>query len=110
MTVESGGGPGTRYSHWSESVFQNELMTGYASGDLALSRMTIASMADLGYRVNLNAADAYTLPPQANAVAATGASGPGANLVAASYGNVAFDMPRDRTHVWGDNWNGVAVG
>ncbi len=93
VPVESGGGPGTRYSHWSESVFQNELMTGYASGDLALSRMTIASMADLGYQVNLNAADAYSLPGGAGLVAGGGSgggSGGPANLRAAAAGNVAF--------------------
>jgi hypothetical protein len=38
-------------------------MTGYAEpADMPLSRMTIASLKDLGYHVNLEAADPYTLP------------------------------------------------
>ncbi|MFO0824535.1 MAG: leishmanolysin-related zinc metalloendopeptidase, partial [Gemmataceae bacterium] len=63
VPVESGGGPGTAYAHWSEAVFDNELMTGYINGSTQpLSRITAASLWDLGYTVNLNAADAYTPP------------------------------------------------
>jgi hypothetical protein len=55
-------GAGTRDSHWRESVFGNELMTGYLSGAAQpLSRTTIASLADLGYTVNLEAADPFDL-------------------------------------------------
>lgn len=63
VPVEAGGGPGTAKSHWRESVFDKELMTGFldASGNV-LSRLSIASMADLGYQVDLTTADAYTLP------------------------------------------------
>jgi hypothetical protein len=44
VPVESSGGSGTRDAHWRESVFTNELMTGYAGPgrDLPLSRMTIS--------------------------------------------------------------------
>jgi hypothetical protein len=64
VPVESSGGPGTRDAHWRESVFGNELMTGYVGpgGNLPLSRVTIASLADLGYHVNLAAADPFSLP------------------------------------------------
>ena len=64
VPVENTGGGGTRDSHWRESVFDNELMTGFLnSGSNPLSRMTIASLKDLGYpAVNLNAADPYSLP------------------------------------------------
>jgi len=63
VPVESGGGPGTAYGHWSETVFENELMTGYLSGSTQpISRVTVASLQDLGYTVNLAAADAYTPP------------------------------------------------
>ncbi|WP_439626598.1 pre-peptidase C-terminal domain-containing protein [Gemmata sp.] len=63
VPVESGGGPGTAYGHWSETVFDNELMTGYINGSSQpLSRVTVASLWDLGYAVNLSAADAYTPP------------------------------------------------
>lgn len=60
VPVENSGGSGTRDAHWRESVFNNELMTGYInSGNNPLSRVTVASMADLGYTVNLAAADPY---------------------------------------------------
>ena len=57
------GGPGTLYSHWRESTFFNELMTGFLnSGTNPLSVMTIRSLEDLNYTVNPAAADPYTLP------------------------------------------------
>jgi hypothetical protein len=61
--VENGGGPGTRDAHWRESVFFDELMTGYVGPgrDLPLSRVTIASLADLGYQINMAAADPFRL-------------------------------------------------
>jgi hypothetical protein len=63
VPVANTGGPGTRDSHWREAVFGNELMTGFINqGVNPLSRLTIASMGDLGYQVNLKAADPYTLP------------------------------------------------
>lgn len=63
VPVENGGGPGTRDSHWREKVFGNELMTGFINqGVNPISRLTIASLADLGYQVNLEVADPYTLP------------------------------------------------
>ena len=51
-------GPGTAEAHWRESVFGNELMTGFLSaGTNPISRMTTASLADLGYIVNILASD-----------------------------------------------------
>lgn len=63
VPVENAGGSGTRDAHWRESVFGSELMTGYVGPgtNLPLSRLTIASLADLGYLVNMNAADPYRL-------------------------------------------------
>ncbi len=63
VPVESGGGAGTADAHWRESTFDRELMTGYIdiTGNY-LSAMSIASLADLGYQVDLGAADSYTLP------------------------------------------------
>jgi hypothetical protein len=62
VPVESQGGSGTAGSHWSDSLFNNELMTGYInSGKLnPLSKVTVGSLQDLGYTVNYAAADAYT--------------------------------------------------
>jgi hypothetical protein len=63
LPVENHGGPGTSLVHWRETVFGNELMTGFLSGDTQpLSRMTVASLADLGYTVDFSAADPYALP------------------------------------------------
>ena len=61
--IENQGGEGTARSHWRESTFGRELMTGFSNTNVfqPLSRMSIASFADLGYTVNLNAADAFTL-------------------------------------------------
>ena len=61
VPVANTGGPGTSDAHWREEVFNNELMTGYLNmGGNPLSRVTAASLADLGYTVNLDAADDYS--------------------------------------------------
>ena len=63
----SAGGDGTVNSHWRESVFGNELMTGFInSGKNPLSIMTIRSLEDLGYTVDTTAADPYTPPSGVN--------------------------------------------
>ena len=63
VPVENEGGSGTRDSHWRESVFDNELMTGYINGAVRpLSRVTAASMEDIGYVVNMSEADPFTAP------------------------------------------------
>lgn len=57
------GGRGTRESHLRESVFGNELMTGFFSGSRRpISRLSIAMLADMGYEVNYEMADKYSLP------------------------------------------------
>ncbi len=55
---------GTRDRHWRTSVFGEELLTPFirVGGENPLSRVTLASLADLGYRVALEGADPYTLP------------------------------------------------
>ncbi len=66
VPVENSGGGGTRDSHWLERHFRNELMTGYVSAPGVvnpLSVMTIGSLEDLGYDVDYQAADAYTIRP-----------------------------------------------
>lgn len=56
-------GPGSRDGHWRESVFGNEIMTPYISGaGNPISRVTVASLADIGYTVNMAAADFYARP------------------------------------------------
>ncbi|MBR1122683.1 VCBS repeat-containing protein [Bradyrhizobium lablabi] len=83
VPVQPGNVGGSSGSHWSESLFQNELMTP-ATGPgtvMPLSRLTIASLADLGYTVNLNAADPYAFP------GGTGAGLVSINDVSISEGN-----------------------
>jgi len=64
VPVENTGGTGTADAHWRESVFGNELMTGFVDASTnPLSRVSVASMADLGYTVNLAGADPYVLAP-----------------------------------------------
>lgn len=56
------GGVGTRDSHWREATFDHELMTGFieAQGiNNPLSRLSVASLWDLGYLANLDGADSY---------------------------------------------------
>lgn len=50
--------------HWRENIFMNELMTPFLDpGVNPVSRMTVAQFADLGYIVDLNAADPYLQSP-----------------------------------------------
>jgi hypothetical protein len=63
VPVENVGNQGTRDSHWRESIFVSELMTGRIAGpNNAISRVTVASLQDLGYVVDLDAAEPYMLP------------------------------------------------
>ena len=52
---------GTADSHWRESVFDAEIMTGYIDATNPISKMTIGQFADLGYTVNNADFDAYSL-------------------------------------------------
>ena len=58
------GGSGSQDAHWRESVLDNELMTPRIGEAVThpLSAITIQSLADIGYRVDITQADAYTLP------------------------------------------------
>ena len=70
VPVANTGGPGTREGHWRESVFGNELMTGFLDGGInPLSRVTVAALEDMGYEVNYDAADDFQLPTQPQLVA-----------------------------------------
>jgi hypothetical protein len=63
VPVANTGGPGTRDSHWRETVFANELMTGILNpGANPVSRVTVAAMQDMGYQVSFDAAEEFTLP------------------------------------------------
>lgn len=64
VPVENTGGSGTADAHWRESIMGSEVMTGYSTlGEtVQVSVMTIGAFADMGYTVNMSAADAYRVP------------------------------------------------
>ncbi len=63
VPVENTGGPGTADGHWRETVFRDELLSGFiAAPGNPLSRMTAASLGDLGSQVAVDAAEPYALP------------------------------------------------
>jgi hypothetical protein len=62
VPVENIGGDGTRDGHWRETVFENELMTGfYDAGTNPLSALSAAAMRDVGYVVDDTRTDPFTM-------------------------------------------------
>jgi hypothetical protein len=69
VPVENTGGPGTADVHWRDRTFGNELMTGFVNtAPNPLSRVTVAALGDLGYQVDVDAADLYELPATTESV------------------------------------------
>ena len=68
VPVANVGGTGRADGHWRESVLGHELMTPILTVGQAqpLSAITIQSLADLGYGVDVSRAESYTLPPPAS--------------------------------------------
>ena len=65
VPVENGFSDFVNDSHWRTSVMQNEIMTPFACvqpGTSPLSAITIQTLADFGYTVDVSLADPYTLP------------------------------------------------
>lgn len=63
VPVENVGLAASRDSHWRESRFGTELMTSMIGGsNNRISRMTVASLRDMGYIADMSAAEAYALP------------------------------------------------
>ncbi len=97
-------------SHWRGGVFGDELMTPTGTG--ALSTITVQSLADLGYGVDVTQADAYNLPGAAGkAVAKIAVSAPSIlgddrtgrfEDAERIWGRgVTFDLP-DNQRTWGE--------
>jgi hypothetical protein len=62
VPVANTGGTGTADAHWREAHMGRELMTGYINtGENPLSAITVGAMQDMGYTVNFNGADSYTV-------------------------------------------------
>lgn len=71
VPVEGGAIPGTSLSHWRESSFATELMTGFIKGLVnPLSSITVQQFRDLGYVVNDETADNYFFQGQVLGVGA----------------------------------------
>ena len=64
VPVENRAGRGSGDAHWRESVLDHELMTPYQNSGIPdpLSAITIQSLADLGYTVDVSLAEPYRLP------------------------------------------------
>jgi hypothetical protein len=93
VPVENTGGPGTRLGHWRESIFTNEVMTGWVnSGSMPISRITVGSLADMGYQVNYAAADVYTPGSSAISLAAAASMGSGSSVY---YGLMSSEGKQD---------------
>lgn len=78
VPLENDGSDGTREVHWEEDDFDTEVMTGFSEPvgvPQPLSRVTIASMEDLGYAVDRSQADPYTLAAASLAFTAAGQEG-----------------------------------
>jgi hypothetical protein len=91
IPVENTGGEGTAGGHWRETVFDTELMTGYAERPgvkMPISRITVGALEDLGYTVSYGAADSYTKPAPGAPVAAPTVVAP-APVVIASLASAA---------------------
>ena len=96
VPVEGTGGPGTRNSHWRETVFKAELMTGFLNnGSNPLSVVTVSSLADLGYTVDTGAADPFTIVPPF--VAPPGAARVAAILIDDIWKGPLFEVDRAGT-------------
>ena len=63
VPVENWAGTGSADTHWRESVLRNELMTPFQDGNVPdpLSAITIQSLADLGYTVDVEMAEPFDL-------------------------------------------------
>lgn len=63
VPVENTSGQGTADSHWRETVFRKELMSGFISAPgNPISALTVGSLADCGYVVDITAAEPHSLP------------------------------------------------
>jgi hypothetical protein len=115
VPVENSGGPGTHDEHWRESVFGNELMTGFVDGGAnPISRVTVGALADIGYVVNMSAADAYAppgrpVPPAPAGIAHAVTVSAGQTRSSVDFGNRATNLAPSVTSV-GDSPDPSPVG
>jgi hypothetical protein len=89
-------GSGTADSHWRESTFNSELMTGFVEQPgipMQFSAITIQSLADAGYTINLFSGDDYLVPPPPGAPGSQSRSvNPGDNPQWETIGGPVFEI------------------
>ncbi len=64
VPLENTGGSGTRDSHWRETVLNHELMTGWlepGGAYMPLTAVTVGALGDMGYEVDMTAAEPFNL-------------------------------------------------
>ena len=62
VPIENGAMPGISDTHWRQSVFGDEVMTPYVTGDSPpLSRITLEALYEVGYELDVMMADPFTL-------------------------------------------------
>lgn len=62
VPVENSGVRGSADSHWRQSVFEDEMMTPFLSGSTQpLSAVTLESLYEIGYEINLKEAESFGL-------------------------------------------------
>ena len=93
------GGSGSQDRHWRESVLGNELMTPRlaSTGPYPMSASTIQSLADIGYRVDVTQADAYTLPSTSSTTGVRAAEGLPINCTITIHPDAGPDKPEPIT-------------
>lgn len=62
VPLERRGDVYTRGSHWRQTVFPGEIMTGEVSREMWISKITVGALDDLGYEVDIHEADYYEPP------------------------------------------------
>jgi len=90
--IEDTGGQGTAMSHWKETVYTIELMTGFVSpsGPAPLSLLTVRSLVDLGYTVDTTKADPFQVTTSLRGAETEESSDQEAKL---SYGEDILKLP-----------------
>ena len=95
VPVENSGSTGTRDAHWRRSIFTNELMQGYAQpGGMPLSRITVASLTDMGYVTAMTGADSYSFLNAMRSMA-RGTGETMSQVTAMSFGDDIAEAPLD---------------
>ncbi|MEQ9397905.1 MAG: Ig-like domain-containing protein [Longimicrobiales bacterium] len=82
VPVANTGGEGTRDAHWREATMGRELMTGFLNSGVKnpLSAISIAALQDMGYVVDVNRGETYTVGPSLRAAGPGLAIGRGEEL------------------------------